>query len=221
MLPGDISIGGPGLLDVLAGRNLTLGNAPSAASKPAIDKDNAAGFGLGLISIGNGRNPFLPSNQGATITAGAGLDILGSGAGGSPDYASFIADFIDPATAGSEAVRNLPYLATLLGVSDNDLAWAKFGTLSSQQQQQLALDIFYKVLRDSGRDHNDPSAGNGIRNYEIGFKAIATLFPGYTGTGDISLAAHEAKTAQGGRHQFVGARRAAPGRARSRHQTTA
>ncbi len=55
---GDIQINGPGTLEVLAGRNFDLGVGPS----------NADRTGLGITSIGNARNPFLPF---------AGADIVG------------------------------------------------------------------------------------------------------------------------------------------------
>ena len=189
-LPGDISIGGPGTLDVFAGRNLNLGIAPNAGNE-------AQGLGLGIVSIGNARNPYLPVGQGATITAAAGVGGFAGATSGVADYAAFVAAFLDPATAGSEASRNLPYLAALLHAAHNDSAWAQFNHLSVEQQRQLALDIFYLVLRDAGRDHNDANAVNGTRNYEVGFCAIATLFPGQR-TGDISINEREIKTEQGG-----------------------
>jgi filamentous hemagglutinin len=66
-LLGDISIGGPGTLDVVAGRNLNLGLAPVNSA------NEAQGLGLGIVGIGNARNPYLPVGQGAAITAVAGV----------------------------------------------------------------------------------------------------------------------------------------------------
>ncbi|MEO8205108.1 MAG: filamentous hemagglutinin family protein [Chthoniobacterales bacterium] len=62
VLAGDIQINGPGLLEVLAGRNLDLGTGPNRAD----------GTGIGITSIGAARNPFLSAN-GADIIAMAGV----------------------------------------------------------------------------------------------------------------------------------------------------
>ena len=196
--PGDISISGPGTLEVLAGRNLDLGGAPANpnnASQFGLD-----GVGLGIVSIGNGRNPYLPTDRGADIIAAAGLGpAFGTGESlRNLDVAAFVAAFIDPATGGAAASRYLPYLADLMHAPDASSAWQSFGGLSRSQQQNLALELFYLVLRDAGRDHNDPNAPNGTRNYEAGFRAIETLFPGNKWKGDISLTSREIKTAQGG-----------------------
>lgn len=59
---GDIQIGGPGTLEVLAGRNFDLGVGPNAGD----------GTAVGVTSIGNSRNPNLPFG-GADIVAGAGI----------------------------------------------------------------------------------------------------------------------------------------------------
>ena len=61
-LAGDIQISGRGLLEVLAGRNLDLGTGANF-----ID-----GTGLGVTSIGQARNPFLPF-EGAHVVLMAGL----------------------------------------------------------------------------------------------------------------------------------------------------
>ena len=68
-LSGDIQINGPGFLEVLAGRNLDLGNSPS----------NGDGTGAGIKSIGNNRNPNLPFES-ASIVALAGIGGVNSGA---------------------------------------------------------------------------------------------------------------------------------------------
>ncbi len=184
---GDIQISGPGTLEVLAGRNLTLGI--SAASN--------GDTGLGITSIGNGRNPYLPFG-GADIIAGAGIGISNGLSGSQLDFASFIGKFLDPA-AGELSSRYLPDLGTLLGLNTNDASqiWSTFKALSPERQDQLALDVYYLVLRDAGRDHNNPdSAGYG--NYANGEAAVAALFPGTKWTGDLSLTSREITTQNGG-----------------------
>jgi hypothetical protein len=67
-----------------------------------------------------------------------------------------------------------------------------------ERQDQLALDMFYLVLRDAGRDHNDPSSPN-FGKYDNGYVAIAALFPDSVKyQGDITLTAREIKTTNGG-----------------------
>jgi filamentous hemagglutinin len=67
-LAGDIQVSGQGILEVLAGRNLDLGTGANFRD----------GTGLGVTSIGQARNPFLPF-EGAHIVLMSGL---GSPSGG-------------------------------------------------------------------------------------------------------------------------------------------
>ena len=67
-LAGDIQIGGQGILQVLAGRDLDLG----------IGANFTDGTGVGLTSIGRQRNPFLPFD-GAHLVAMAGVGARGGG----------------------------------------------------------------------------------------------------------------------------------------------
>lgn len=61
-LAGDIQINGPGVLEVLAGRNVDLGTGSTRSD----------GTGTGITSIGNARNPFLPF-AGADLIVMAGI----------------------------------------------------------------------------------------------------------------------------------------------------
>lgn len=61
-LAGDIQIGGPGILEVLAGRNIDLGSGVNLLD----------GRGSGITSIGRSRNPFLPFD-GADLIVLAGV----------------------------------------------------------------------------------------------------------------------------------------------------
>ena len=68
-LAGDIQVSGPGILEVLAGRNLDLGTGENLSD----------GTGVGITSIGNARNPNLPF-EGASLIALAGITGKNSGA---------------------------------------------------------------------------------------------------------------------------------------------
>jgi filamentous hemagglutinin family protein len=174
---GDIQISGPGTLELLAGRNLDLGVGPNESD----------GTAVGVTSIGKARNPFLPFD-GAAIIAGAGI---GSSAGltnSQLDFPSFIEEFLG---SGSDAQRLLSELDPTNGSSE------PFDLLPPEQQDLLALQVFYRVLRDAGRNHGDPSS-DGFGNFDAGFKAIDNLFPGDQWRGDISLTSRQIKTASGG-----------------------
>ncbi|WAC21773.1 filamentous hemagglutinin family protein [Luteolibacter sp. SL250] len=155
-LSGDIQVSGPGTLQVVAGRNLDLGLGASLGD----------GTGTGINSIGNLRNPYL-SPDGADIHVGAGLGPVTSLASSALDFTSFIADFVLTATGAS-------YLDELAPGVD-------FPALSPDERAQLAIRIFQRILRDTGRDFNNPES-DGYRNYDRGMAAIHSLF----GDGDDS-----------------------------------
>ena len=187
-LAGDIQIDGPGAIEVLAGRNLDLG----------IGSNRPDGTGVGIVSMGNERNPFLPAH-GANIIAAAGIGISRGLDFSQLSFTNFISQFLNPAAGGTESNRYLPELGTWLGLSNarKSAVWNAFNQLPSDRRDALTLDIFYRVLRDAGRDHNAPSSA-GYHNYDAGLKAIAALFPGNRWSGDISLTSREIKTASGG-----------------------
>jgi len=182
-LAGDIQVAGPGTLEVLAGGNLNLGGqGPGGASNTTGD---------GISSIGNALNPALPF-AGADIVAAAGIG--GSvGLGQSElNFPAFISQFID-SPAGATYLGELNQIASFSAI----LTPASFNALSQSEQDLLALDVFYLVLRDAGRDHND-AASTGYGNYDAGLAAIATLFPNSGPGGDIDVTSRDIKTESGG-----------------------
>jgi hypothetical protein len=206
---GDIQISGPGTLEVLAGRNLTLGNGNS----PTTD-----GTAAGLTSSGSIDNFFLPQNAGANIVAAAGVGTpytsaalsshLAPGlASTSFDFPAFINAFLNPNTADAEASRYLPVLGSFMGLpsgTDDATIWAAFGNTAGESQATLALELYYRVLRDAGRDHNDITSPN-FGTYTNGLAAVQALFPGSPTqpttalpTGSLSMAQREIKTFEGG-----------------------
>ncbi|MEZ5327617.1 MAG: filamentous hemagglutinin family protein [Verrucomicrobiales bacterium] len=166
-LVGDVQIGGPGSLEILAGRRLTLGAAPAQAD----------GTGDGISSIGNLRNPFL-SSDGANLILAAGIGAATSLSESDLDLEAFITQYVQ----GGEGQSYLDEL----GITD-------FEGQSPEEQARIALEVFYKVLRDAGR--NFATAGN----YDAGTAAIDVLFGGISGNGgDIDLSSRGLKTRNGG-----------------------
>jgi hypothetical protein len=68
----------------------------------------------------------------------------------------------------------------------------EFDAMSDDDQKLVALDIFYRVLRDTGR------ARSKTGNYAVGDDAIKTLFKGTAWSGDIALTSRQIKTQSGG-----------------------
>ncbi len=110
--------------------------------------NNADGTGVGITSIGNSRDPYLPF-VGADIIAGAGIGIsngLDSSQLNFTDKTStgFIDLFLDPATGGAYATRYLPDLGTLLGLTNatDSQIWTAYSQLPVEQQDTLAPRYF-------------------------------------------------------------------------------
>jgi hypothetical protein len=172
-LTGDLQISGPGVLEVLAGRNLDLGTGANLAD----------GTGVGLTSIGNARNPSLPGN-GADLIVFTGI----SGQNGSASAFGLSKSSLD-----FEALSNLelasgasaesPYL-TRLGLGGDD-------TLSTEQEAIVALEEFYRVLRETGRS-------SAVAGFDSGFAAIDALFGAGEPSGEVFTRTRDIRTTTGG-----------------------
>lgn len=170
---GDLQIAGQGRLLVIAGRNLDLG----------LGANRSDGTGTGMTSIGNGRNPYLDF-AGADLSAAAGWGDAMSLSSSSLDFSAFRKDFIETDT-GLVLLDELGYTLTM------------FNALEDEQQKHVALQLFFLVLRDAGRNHNNPDSPY-YGTYEQGKKAVATLFPGSTWKGDITTRSRDIRTKNSG-----------------------
>ncbi len=258
-LAGDIQISGPGTLQVMAGRNLDLGTG----------SNNADGTGVGITSIGNGRNPYLPfEGSDIFVAAGMGKASIGLGASGA-DFTNFITKVVSvpggnrylaeargilgliPDSAQNEKdgikvtsvtpggpadLAGLKAGDTILKIAGKEVSGSyddsylshgmKVGEvaeftvlrngqiqelnvtpganlldlqnplLTAEEQKQLTLAVYNLVLRDAGRDYNNPDSVN-FRSYEAGFKAVAALFPTKS-AGSIFTQARDIRTRSGG-----------------------
>lgn len=142
-------LGGPGRLDLLAGRNVDLG------------------FSLGgLTTVGNTLNPNLPTAQGADLTVYAGL-------GQQPDFTDFFTKIVAPSAAYQQQL--VSYVEsrgaqTGLSVPEAEAAFKSFG---SDKQRPFIDTVFFNELVTSGREANT-AAGAGFKR---GYAAIDALFP--------------------------------------------
>lgn len=190
---GDIQISGPGTLEVLAGHDIDLGNAPVYAGDASI--------WVGLTSIGNARNPGLPF-QGADIVGGAGFT-LPAGLSTTPGGLG-LAEFTKQALTGEAGKTYLSELESTLTYSghrfEKTLTAASFDPgstdLTEEEKALVQLQLFYIVLRDTGRNYNKPDSP-GYRSYKTGEKAIAALFAN-PGSGNIKAWARDIRTKSGG-----------------------
>lgn len=175
-LAGDIQVSGPGSLQVLAGRHLDLGSGGN----------NSDGTGVGVTSIGNGRNPSLPFD-GASLTLAAGIGPSAGLVSSSVDFSRFITDVIN----GPRGAQYLSDYGKATGSTVDTLG--EFQALSPDEQRRVALGVFAISLRTAGREHSSKGT-----DYEDGFAAIASLFPGTSWSGDITTQARDIRTKSGG-----------------------
>ena len=180
-------IGGAGSAQLLAGRDIDMGNA------------------AGVVTRGNLINPFLPEG-------GAGLVVqVGST---HADFAGLLRWLSDPASAPLRAAAGLDamtaslsdalasFVATETGVRPNGPteALAGFESLPALRRetfygaQRGALnDLLFAALRQAGIDGGE----HGLSAFQPGFDALAALYP-HTGAGSLNLFYSQLKTEQGG-----------------------
>jgi filamentous hemagglutinin len=186
-----IEVGGPGEVDVLAGRNVELG------------------FSQGIVTIGNLANANLPTAQGADLTIATGL-------GTAPDFTDFVKNIIaNSTTYETESTTYqtdlVNYVESLQGSSNLTFGAAEkqFLALTPDQQRPLIDQVFFNELLLSGRAANaTPSVG-----FSEGYAAIDALFPGsrtaapnaVSGAyaGDLSLTLSRIYTLSGGNISLV------------------
>jgi filamentous hemagglutinin len=169
-----VEAGGPGQVDILAGRNVDLG------------------FSAGLTTIGNLNNPNLNTSVGSALTVLAGL-------GQSPDFADFLKNVISPSTTYQQQLIN--YVQSQTGQTNLAFAQADpiFTAFSVDEQRPLIDSVFFNELLLSGREANaTPKVG-----FSRGYAAIDALFPGSRTAsnpyqGDLTLAFSRIYTLGGG-----------------------
>jgi hypothetical protein len=143
-----VEVGGPGNLDILAGRNIALGFSP------------------GVVTTGNLLNANLPTAQGANLTMYTGLGTM-------PDFLGYLTQVIEPSQ--QYQTEFVQYVETLQGSSGLSFAEADaaFRGFSTEQQRPFIDSVFFNELELSGQAANTvPGAG-----FAQGYASIDTLFP--------------------------------------------
>ncbi|HEX7814723.1 filamentous hemagglutinin family protein, partial [Dyella sp.] len=201
-VPAAIVQGGPGTLQVQAGRDIGPLTNEAETVQAGIDTGNFdfvvdGHIQTGIDSVGNAFNPYLP-NEGASVQV-----IYGVAPG--IDQAAFIAKYVDP-SAGVAGIPSLtPDLVSFMDeyvaglavdtglVKDKanvnlttEQAWEQFQQLPGNVQLIFVQKALFKVLAEVGSDNNDPSSPF-YGQYARGYAALSTLFPaslGYTDNGN-------------------------------------
>jgi len=147
---GELSVDGPGQLQISAGRNINLGTS------------------TGITTRGNLINPSLPTT-GASVSVEAGVGANGA------QFAAFIAKYIDGSdTFDQDLVAFVEATKGESGLTSSD-AKEIFDGMSPSVQRTFVEEIFFDVIRTSGR-YAATSTGHG--DFSDAFAAIKSLFPG-------------------------------------------
>ncbi len=173
---GDIRISGPGVLEVISGRNLDLGTGLNLQD----------GTGTGISSIGNLRNPYLPFGGASVITLAGVTDSDGIGpARGLSDSSLQVDRFFD-AYLSKLKKSDSAYWKSLGGNK-------KFEDLTDEQKAIITLEQFYLVLRDAGR-----VALKKTGDYQPSYKIVNKLFGKLETGGEVLTRSREIRTTSGG-----------------------
>ena len=209
-LKGDLQIGGPGALEILAGRNLDIGAGlkttfswrifsadGTSQTQPIAASSKQAALQIALSKKSAGgklQYPWLSDNSVVVLLSkldGTGQGITSIGNLRNSYLSSEGARLILAAGIG---------MATSLFDSNLDfsgLTKASSAGASSNNPQAAydQLDTFFRILRDAGRAYSkalDPSA------YASGFAAISKVFGDLSGSGDILTESRDIRTKNGG-----------------------
>jgi hypothetical protein len=181
-----ITVGGQGRLEVLAGRDVDLGSS------------------IGIRSRGNLDNPFLPEG-GADILVQAGTATV-------VDRAAFINRYL-ASTDSAYRDELLAYMRLITGdesLSDATVALTGFRNLPVAAQMPLLNTVFFAELRESGKQATDTKSER-FGDYSRGIEAAGLMYPSSNGEtlasvennsspyrGNINLFFSQIKTEQNG-----------------------
>lgn len=169
-----IELGGPGQLQIQAGRNISLGGS------------------AGINTIGNTKNAALSDANGASINLLAGVV-------DQADYAGFIAKYF---TVGSAYLNELRIEGdngnNLVAGLTPEQKLQYLQQLPDAGKQKLLLDVLFSEIKRSAAAAAAAQEAERKALYQQGFDAIAALFPDSDYQGDLSLVFSQIKTLAGG-----------------------
>ncbi len=173
ILYANAQVGGPGLLDIAASRNIYQADRGQITS-------------IGALVPGDTRS-------GASI-------LMQAGVGTSPDYAALASRYLDPANLAVTGTlladqpgkvaktyeKELAYwLKQRLGFTGTaEEARAYFDGLDNDQRGVFLRQVYFAELTAAGREYNDTQSPR-YRNYIRGREAIAALFPDKDANGNV------------------------------------
>ncbi len=184
ILSGYVYVGGPGILEVDAGRNISqIGDATGTTQLLAYGS---------IKSLGS-----LQTGAPISLTGGAGVSVL-AGLGSGPDYTAFADLYLnaanqanlalpitDPSNAGrvqqTYATQLLTWLQANYGYTGTQSSaldtFLNTAVVPAASQDAFLRNIFYAELLASGQQFNDPTS-RFDGSYVRGQLAINTLLPG-------------------------------------------
>ncbi|WP_018078827.1 filamentous haemagglutinin family protein [Thiobacillus denitrificans] len=187
-----IWIGGPGRLEVTAGRHIDLGTS------------------AGIVSRGDLDNPGLPAG-GANIHLAAGVGPDGV------DYVAVVDRLMAKLEAGEPDDATLWQARWLTGDATLTAggalaAVAQVDALDADARRTRVREMLFTALRTSGRDSNEASSPYAA-DYARGYAALELVFPGIGDKaadgssahyqGEMNLFASRVKTERGGDIEFL------------------
>lgn len=182
-----IWIGGPGRLEVTAGRDIDLGTSAGISSRGDLD------------------NPALPV-EGADIHIAAGTGAEGI------NYAAAIGRLIEKLETGEPGDTSLWLARWLsgnadLGEADALSAVEAVAALDADGRRERVRAMIFTALRATGRDSLDAGSPYAA-DYARGYAALELLFPGIGGSADsyqggVNLFASRIRTERGGDIEFL------------------
>ena len=168
-----IELGGPGQLQVQAGRNVSLGGS------------------AGVNTIGNTKNAALPDAGGASINLLAGVADRVDYSGFIGKYFTLDSDYLAKLNIAGDNGTNL-----VAGLTpEQKLSFLQ--QLPDAQKQKLLLDALFNEIKLSAASAAAAPESERKALYRQGFDAIAALFPA-NDKGGLSLVFSQIKTLAGG-----------------------
>lgn len=168
-----IELGGPGQLQITAGRNINLGSS------------------AGINTIGNTKNSVLPSGEGADINLLAGIS-------GKIDYNGFIDKYFQLKSIYlKQLFEDLKKISNDPSLTPEKVV-ALLKDLPDSVKQSFLLNIMFHEIKQSTSAAAAALESQRKGLYQRGFDAISALFPDKTYKGDLSLVFSQIKTLAGG-----------------------